>query len=220
MPLVPLLWAMFELLCSRVPRFTELTVLPLYASGHLIRFGLGGFENPLPLFGGKAAEQVEEILHAQNIPLAPLPAHDLTNEAISTAVAIGNFIRAGRGGQGQPKIERDTLQKLEAELGVLTDQLKEKSNEHMERHESATGPLLHQVKSVHRTGGTPTRPPITRQNKPHSRRCLETVQVDDLIGDRVPWVWVLICCLLWFWLLFGQSNTGGNDCVGVLYATL
>lgn len=116
----------FELLRSRVPRFTELTVLPLYASGHLIRFGLGGFENPLPLFGGKAAEQVEEILHAQNIPLVPLPVHDLTNEAISTAVAIGNFIRAGRGGQGQPKIERDTLQMLEAELGVLTDQLKEK----------------------------------------------------------------------------------------------
>ena len=36
----------------------------------------------------------------------------------------------------------------------------------------------------------------------------------------MPWVWVLICCLLWFWLLFGQSNTGGNDSVGVLYATL
>ena len=51
--------------------------------------------------------------------------HDLTNEVISTAVAIGNFIRAGRGGQSQPRIELDILQQLEAKLSLQGEQLQE-----------------------------------------------------------------------------------------------
>ena len=114
----------FELPRSHVPQFVELTVVPLYADGHLLRFGIGGFEKSFPMIGGKSSERAEEVLREHSIPLAHLPVHDLYNETLSTAVAIGNIQRADRAGENHPQIERDSLSGLEDRLGVQAQKLK------------------------------------------------------------------------------------------------
>ncbi|MFV1440234.1 MULTISPECIES: hypothetical protein [unclassified Phaeobacter] len=116
----------FELLRSLVPQFVGLTVVPIHADGHLLRFGIGGFENPFPMVEGESSERVEEVFRDHNIPPAQLPLHDLYNEMISTALAIGNILAADRAGEDQPQSERATLIGLEDRLGTQSEKLKTK----------------------------------------------------------------------------------------------
>jgi len=113
----------FQLLRGEVPQFTELTVIPVYDGGHIIRFGFGGFENPMPMVGGRAAESAQAILTENFISAVPLPVNDLANDALSTAFAIGNFVRSGRGGANHPKVEDEQLEALKQRLADQREQL-------------------------------------------------------------------------------------------------
>lgn len=113
----------FQLLRTTVPQFTELMVIPIFDGGHLTRFGLGGFENPTPLLGDRAVKAAQAILTENSIPAVPLPVNDLANNALSTALAIGNFVRSGRGGADHPRIENERLESLTQRLAGQREKL-------------------------------------------------------------------------------------------------